>query len=101
MRTANTELVGLYRDVARPIVDRQAGDARGRSILQQPVGDLQREFPGIGGFSASDLRRMQSPFEAYAGPRKTRTPGARNWPESQSRYPETAGSPEREEVRGT
>jgi|GEM_PF-5871812 len=52
------------------IVERQAGDTWGKSIVQQLSGDLQKEFPGIGGFSASNLWRMKSFFEAYAGSEK-------------------------------
>lgn len=70
LRAVNKELIGLYRDIGRMIVERQAGDTRGKSILQQLVGDLQEEFPGIGGFSASNLWRMKSFFEAYAGSEK-------------------------------
>ena len=60
LRAVNKELVGLYRDIGRMIVERQAGDTWGKSIVQQLVGDLQEEFPGIGGFSASNLWRMKS-----------------------------------------
>jgi len=70
LRAVNKELVGLYRDIGRMIVERQAGDTRGKSIVQQLVGDLQEDFPGIGGFSASNLWRMKSFFEAYAGSEK-------------------------------
>jgi hypothetical protein len=70
LRVVNKELVGLYRDIGRMIVERQAGDTWGKSIVQQLVGDLQEEFPGIGGFSASNLWRMKSFFEAYAGSEK-------------------------------
>lgn len=55
LRAVNKELVGLYRDIGRLIVKRQAGDTWGKSIVQQLAGDLQKEFPGIGGFSASNL----------------------------------------------
>lgn len=67
LRAVNREIIGLYRDIGRPIVERQAGDTRGTSILQPLVGDLQKESAGIGGFSAPDLWRMKPFFEAYAG----------------------------------
>jgi len=70
LRAVNKELVGLYRDIGRMIMERQAGDTRGKSIVQQLVGDLQEEFPGIGGFSAPNLWHMKSFFEAYAGSEK-------------------------------
>lgn len=70
LRAVNRELIGLYWDIGRLIVERQAGDTWGKSIVQQLSGDLQKEFPGISGFSASNLWRMKSFFEAYAGSEK-------------------------------
>ena len=70
LRAVNKELIGLYWDIGRMIVERQAGDTWGKSIVQQLSGDLQNEFPGIGGFSASNLWRMKSFFEAYADSEK-------------------------------
>jgi predicted nuclease of restriction endonuclease-like (RecB) superfamily len=66
LKAVNTELVGLYWDIGKMIVDRQAGETWGKGIVQQLAGDLQREFPGVGGFSASNLWRMKAFFEAYA-----------------------------------
>ena len=70
LRAVNKELIGLYWDIGRMIVERQAGDTLGMPILQPAVGDLQKESAGIGGFSAPDLWRMKSFFEAYAGSEK-------------------------------
>ena len=41
------------------IVERQAGETWGKAIVQQLAADLRQEFPGVGGFSASDLWRMK------------------------------------------
>lgn len=70
LRAVNKELIGLYWDIGRLIVERQAGDTWGKSIVQQLSGDLQKEFPGIGGFSPSNLWRMKSFFEAYVDSEK-------------------------------
>lgn len=67
LKAVNTELVGLYWDIGRLIAERQAAAGWGKAIVQQLAGDLQREFPGVGGFSASNLWRMKAFFEAYAG----------------------------------
>jgi len=67
LKAVNTELVGLYWDIGRLIVGRQAGGTWGKAIVQQLAGDLQREFSGIGGFSASNLWRMKAFFETYQG----------------------------------
>jgi predicted nuclease of restriction endonuclease-like (RecB) superfamily len=70
LKAVNTELVRLYWDIGRMIVERQAGETWGKAIVQQLAGDLQREFPGVGGFSASNLWRMKGFFETYQGIQK-------------------------------
>lgn len=67
LKAVNTELVGLYWDIGKVIVERQAGETWGKAIVEQLAGDLQKEFPGVGGFSASNLWRMKAFFEAYSG----------------------------------
>lgn len=67
LKAVNTELVGLYWDIGRMIVVRQEGETWGKSIVQQLASDLQREFSGVGGFSASNLWRMKAFFETYQG----------------------------------
>jgi predicted nuclease of restriction endonuclease-like (RecB) superfamily len=65
LKAVNKELVGLYWDIGRMIVERQDIEGWGRAVVQQLVEDLQCEFPGISGFSASNLWRMKAFFEAY------------------------------------
>ena len=65
LKAVNKELVGLYWDIGCVIVQRQAGETWGKSIVQQLASDLQCEFPGISGFSASNLWRMKSFYETY------------------------------------
>ena len=67
LKAVNQELVGLYWDIGRMIVERQMVEARGESVVKRLSADLQREFPGVGGFSASNLWRMKAFFEAYIG----------------------------------
>jgi predicted nuclease of restriction endonuclease-like (RecB) superfamily len=67
LKAVNTELVGLYWDLGRMIVERQAGQTWGKAIVQKLATDLQKEFPGVGGFSASNLWRMRAFFELYRG----------------------------------
>jgi predicted nuclease of restriction endonuclease-like (RecB) superfamily len=64
-RAVNKELVGLYWDIGRMIVERQAGETWGKAIVQQLAEDLRQEFPGVGGFSASNLWRMKAFYESY------------------------------------
>lgn len=70
LKSVNKELVGLYWDIGRMIVERQAGETWGKAVVQQLAVDLQNEFHGVGGFSASNLWRMKAFFEAYAGQEK-------------------------------
>lgn len=49
------------------IVERQAVAGWGKAVVEQLAADLQMEFPGVGGFSASNLWRMKAFFEAYNG----------------------------------
>jgi len=65
LRTVNRQLIGLYWDIGRIIVERQAGETWGQAIVQKLAGDLRREFPGVSGFSASNLWRMKAFFETY------------------------------------
>ena len=43
----------------------RADDTWGKSVVRQLAIDLQAEFPGVGGFSSSNLWRMRAFFEAY------------------------------------
>jgi predicted nuclease of restriction endonuclease-like (RecB) superfamily len=70
LKAVNRELISLYWDIGRMIVERQQGKTRGRSIVEQLARDLQAAFPGISGFSAGNLWRMKGFFEAYAGHEK-------------------------------
>ncbi len=67
LKAVNTELIGLYWDIGRMIVERQDVEGWGKAVVEQLAADLRTEFPGVGGFSASNLWRMKAFFEAYAG----------------------------------
>ena len=67
LKTVNQELVGLYWDIGRMIVERQAVAGWGKAVVEQLAADLQMEFPSVGGFSASNFWRMKAFFEAYNG----------------------------------
>src|SRR3954470_9251583 len=67
LRAVNRELIELYWDIGRLIVERQAGETWGRSVVQNLAKDLQAEFPGVAGFSAPNLYKMRHFYEAYRG----------------------------------
>lgn len=70
LKAVNTELVGLYWDIGRMIVERQDVEGWGKAVVENLAADLRAEFPGIGGFSASNLWRMKGFFETYQGAEK-------------------------------
>ncbi len=67
LRSVNRELIQLYWDIGRLIVNRQTGHTWGRSVVQNLARDLQLEFPGVTGFSAPNLYKMRQFYEAYCG----------------------------------
>jgi len=66
LKVVNTEMISLYWDIGRMIIERQKEESWGKSIVQHLALDLQAEFPGIGGFSASNLWRIKLFHETYA-----------------------------------
>ena len=70
LRAVNRELIALYWDIGRLIVSRQQGETWGKSVVKTLAQDLQHEFPGITGFSASNLWRMKLFYQTYQGSEK-------------------------------
>ncbi len=70
LSAVNKELVGLYWDIGKMIVLQQETQGWGKAVVEQLALDLQREFPGVGGLSASNLWRMKAFFEAYTSMEK-------------------------------
>ncbi len=67
LKAVNTELVGLYWDIGRMIVERQEKTEWGKSVVEHLSGDLQREFPGVSGFSVQNLWYMRQFYLEYSG----------------------------------
>lgn len=61
----NRELIHLYWDIGRMIVNRQKGKTWGKAVVQKLSADLRREFPEGRGFSSQNLWRMRQFYEAY------------------------------------
>lgn len=64
--SANAELIRLYWDIGRQIVQRQEREGWGAGIIERLAADLQAEFPGIGGFSKVNIWRMRAFYLAYS-----------------------------------
>ncbi len=67
LKAVNTELVGLYYDIGRMIAERQKKAGWGKSVVENLSADLQREFPGVSGFSAQNLWYMRQFYLEYNG----------------------------------
>lgn len=65
LKAVNTELVGLYWDIGRMIVERQADSEHGAAIAERLAEDLRREFPGISGFSRRNIFYMREFYLLY------------------------------------
>ena len=70
MLSVNRELIQLYWDIGREIVERQEQAGWGQSVLERLADDLQKALPGVGGFSRSNVFRMRAFYVAYRPPQK-------------------------------
>ena len=66
LQLVNREQLQLYWDLGHLIADRQQQAGWGKSIVETLARDLQAEFVGLAGFSASNLWRMRAFYLAYA-----------------------------------
>lgn len=66
LRAVNRELVQLYWDIGHMIAGRQGDDTWGKSVVKRLSEDLQREFPGIAGFSVQNLWYMRQFYLTYS-----------------------------------
>ncbi len=55
----NEELLRLYWDIAKIIVDKQKSSSWGDGIIEQISRDLKQEFPNLKGFSVRNLKYMK------------------------------------------
>jgi predicted nuclease of restriction endonuclease-like (RecB) superfamily len=67
LKAVNTELVGLYWDLGRMILERQEQAGWGKSVVERLSQDLRREFPGVAGFSVQNLWYMRQFHMEYRG----------------------------------
>lgn len=70
----NRELIQLYWDIGRAIVQKQRVEGWGRSVVERLARDLQNAFPGLEGFSARNIWHARSFFLAYTASEKLKQP---------------------------
>lgn len=63
---ANRELIQLYWDIGKAIVERQKKEKWGRGVVERLSCDLRREFPDIKGFSARNIWKMRAFYLAWS-----------------------------------
>jgi predicted nuclease of restriction endonuclease-like (RecB) superfamily len=67
-RSVNRDLILLYWDIGRGILERQEKLGWGQSVVEMLAHDLQKAFPGISGFSARNLWDMRRFYAVYSDP---------------------------------
>ena len=66
LKKVNRELISLYWDIGKMIIERQKKYNWGMSVVEKLSVDLNNEFPGVKGFSAANLWRMKNFYDNYS-----------------------------------
>jgi predicted nuclease of restriction endonuclease-like (RecB) superfamily len=61
----NGELVLLYWQIGRDVLDRQEREKWGTKVIDRLAADLKRSFPDMKGFSPRNLKYMRAFAEAW------------------------------------
>lgn len=64
-RMVNRELIALYWRVGKMLSEKAEREKWGAKVVQRIANDLQKELPGLKGFSFSNLKNMRQFYEAY------------------------------------
>jgi predicted nuclease of restriction endonuclease-like (RecB) superfamily len=67
-RAVNRDLILLYWDIGRGIVEKQKALGWGESVVETVATDLRTEFPDMRGFSVVNLWRMKQLYLDYTSP---------------------------------
>jgi len=65
LKAVNKELIALYWDIGKMVVEKQEKYGWGNSIVENLAKDLQLEFPGMKGFSSRNIWYMRTFFMEY------------------------------------
>jgi predicted nuclease of restriction endonuclease-like (RecB) superfamily len=65
LKAVNKELIKLYWDIGKMIVEKQKKYGWGKSIVENLARDLQKEFPGMRGLSSRNLWYMRDFYLTY------------------------------------
>lgn len=64
---ANGELIKLYYEIGEQITHKEKDAKWGSSFVERFSSDLKKDFPGISGFSAKNLRYCRAFYNFYSG----------------------------------
>ena len=67
MKKVNAELIQLYWEIGEGIYRKQREQGWGKSVVEILAKELQKEFPGVKGFTARNLWFMRQFFVEYSG----------------------------------
>lgn len=70
LKLVNKEMILLYWDIGRMIVERQAKQGQGKAVVETLAVYLQAEFPGVQGYSKDSLWRMRKFYLQYQNNQK-------------------------------
>lgn len=65
LKAINRELINLYWEIGKTIVENQEKAGWGKSVVEQLTKDLQIDFPGMRGFSSRNLWYMRNFYNDY------------------------------------
>ena len=65
LKAVNLELISLNWDIGKSIIEKQEQLGWGKSVVETLSKDLQKEFPGIHGYSSQNLWRMRRFYLVY------------------------------------
>ncbi len=74
--SVNRELLALYWNLGRALVERQEAAGWGARVIERLADDLQKAFPGVSGFSRSNVYRMRAFYLAHPPQAPQGGPGA-------------------------
>jgi len=65
LKVVNRELINLYWDIGKMIVEQQEKNSWGKAIVDNIAEDLQKDLPGITGYSSRNLWYMRNFYLNY------------------------------------
>lgn len=63
--SVNAELIALYWQIGKEILAKQEEEGWGTKVIERLSQDLKQEFPGMGGFSQTNLKYMKTFAESW------------------------------------